>query len=835
MKRTHLAGLFALTVSGFIIATSLRMKISALPDVKIQTSDLYQYYLPLFSFAKRNLLAGSIPFWNPHQMVGTPFFTTNSYGLLYPPNWLILLFDLPEAILAIQIMAVVIGMLGTFLYSRYLKLQLPGIVVATVLFGYSIMRSSCPGNEAFNLTMGSSYCWFPFILLSAQRLFDRPALGPSLALTASLVLSFLAGHQQFFFYNCVLVSIYFIFLIAFTLSQSSFKNTSRRVLLFGVAFVFMVGLVSVQLLPTFELSLLSARNPTQQLYAAGDPFSKQFSAAGTTLNFFNYFGSSVLLIPFAFVSRRHRPIVFALLAALAYAFLFVLSNNVPCLSIFGRILFASSFRVQQRIIHSAYPLFALLAGIGLSSFWERGPIKIRNGNPRKIQWFWGVLIVYLSAVLHPVIILSVRLVYRSPGYLVMLLPGSLVLLVYLLCSRKHKADRRKLLIVPGVLLVAIGIIYHYDIFISVVYYSLLLAGILVSLLLLGDASRYSANTKLLYLYILAALVLADSSTTRYARWTVPAEIKTHYKELQDDPMLKWIQNNEIYDRMLLPLNKDTNPNIASMKEFYNLSGAEPFTLARWENYVRDVTGKKKFTEIHTSDNRFPFMGGLEYFSDVFLGQAKLAGLTSLKYILTQEFLGEEIREGTQCNWRLRYHGKTEPEFFVYENVYSLPRSYVVNHYSIAQNEQESLRMMRENIESLGCSVIIENGDPTFPPAEKLESPGEAQIKKYGINEVELRVETNEPSLVILTDSYYPGWRAYIDGIEQPIWRANSLFRAVEVPRGTHTLYFRYEPASFRLGLAISIVSAFVVILVVFFGKAGVFKWLPRTFPRCNQT
>jgi len=50
-------------------------------------------------------------------------------------------------------------------------------------------------------------------------------------------------------------------------------------------------------------------------------------------------------------------------------------------------------------------------------------------------------------------------------------------------------------------------------------------------------------------------------------------------------------------------------------------------------------------------------------------------------------------------------------------------------------------------------------------------------------------------LLVLHDIYYPGWRAIIDGTPTPIYRANILFRAIEMPKGKHTVRFEYAPFS----------------------------------------
>ena len=97
-----------------------------------------------------------------------------------------------------------------------------------------------------------------------------------------------------------------------------------------------------------------------------------------------------------------------------------------------------------------------------------------------------------------------------------------------------------------------------------------------------------------------------------------------------------------------------------------------------------------------------------------------------------------------------------------------------------------------------------------------KAEGKAAIEEYNNNEVTLRVETAGPALVILTDCYYPGWNVSVDGVRKPMLRANSIFRAVEVSPGAHTVVFRYQPHSFRWGAALSVGT----ILVAFAGLFG---------------
>lgn len=96
------------------------------------------------------------------------------------------------------------------------------------------------------------------------------------------------------------------------------------------------------------------------------------------------------------------------------------------------------------------------------------------------------------------------------------------------------------------------------------------------------------------------------------------------------------------------------------------------------------------------------------------------------------------------------------------------------------------------------------------PRAWFEGEGNVLIRRYEPNLVELRVSAKTDGTVVLSDTYYPGWTARVDGSRVTINRAHEALRSVEVKQGEHTVELRYEPLSFRWGLILSAVGLILI-------------------------
>ncbi len=141
-----------------------------------------------------------------------------------------------------------------------------------------------------------------------------------------------------------------------------------------------------------------------------------------------------------------------------------------------------------------------------------------------------------------------------------------------------------------------------------------------------------------------------------------------------------------------------------------------------------------------------------------------------------------------------------------------PRSFVVHEAVTAESDAQALELLRSAPAEVYSRVVISDARDA-PVIVGRREAGVAPVS-YTPRETVWDVGGTGGYLVN-TDAYYPGWKAYVDGAPAQLLRANLAFRAVLVPRGRHTVTFRYEPGSVSVGMGISAVAAFVIAGLLF--------------------
>jgi hypothetical protein len=260
----------------------------------------------------------------------------------------------------------------------------------------------------------------------------------------------------------------------------------------------------------------------------------------------------------------------------------------------------------------------------------------------------------------------------------------------------------------------------------------------------------------------------------------------------------------------------------------DVRGVGPVPIRRYYEYRRAISPKAATFTLH----------------DVPVIRSALLDLAAVRYVVlpTVESSGEAWSRPTETDPGLTvvYRGE---HVAIYENPAAAARVRIVHRSIVVPTEQEAYRKLREigssdgHAADLGLldAAILEPGDERSPP-RALAGSGSAQeyvriVSRRGDpDELEIETRVTAPAYVVIADTYYPGWKAWVDGHPSPIYPAHLLFRAVFVDQGNHRIVLRFQPTSFRLGVALFAVG---LVLCFFLVLRSVHKDAPRADRRAG--
>lgn len=189
-------------------------------------------------------------------------------------------------------------------------------------------------------------------------------------------------------------------------------------------------------------------------------------------------------------------------------------------------------------------------------------------------------------------------------------------------------------------------------------------------------------------------------------------------------------------------------------------------------------------------------------------QNRLADLLGIRFLITGESPEKML-------W-----GGLPRRVDVIERPGALPKAHLADHWYVVKGLADAARHMVDPTFDPLRDAVIEPGNLAFPseadrPSSSEESgTHEVRSIQYTWNTVALKVAANHRSLLVLNDTWYPGWKVMVDGNLQPIILTNMNFRGVFLEKGDHTVLFTYDPWQFRVGLAISLATLATVLLLL---------------------
>jgi hypothetical protein len=213
----------------------------------------------------------------------------------------------------------------------------------------------------------------------------------------------------------------------------------------------------------------------------------------------------------------------------------------------------------------------------------------------------------------------------------------------------------------------------------------------------------------------------------------------------------------------------------------------------------DALGRQPYTEFLLFANQLDFRR-----------QLKLLRAFNVRYLVTLRPLPEE---GITLMRQF-------PQYFswLYQIENSVPRAYLVNESVVGKSPNEVLKQISSPSFDPAQMVVLD-AEVLLQPKRRFVST--AKILRYQSQRVTIETTSNDSGILVFADSHYPGWKAYVDGREEPILRANHFFRAVILGEGEHIVEFKYEPISFKVGSIASLVTVLglgIVSVNTFFGS-----------------
>ena len=143
-----------------------------------------------------------------------------------------------------------------------------------------------------------------------------------------------------------------------------------------------------------------------------------------------------------------------------------------------------------------------------------------------------------------------------------------------------------------------------------------------------------------------------------------------------------------------------------------------------------------------------------------------------------------------------------------ENTNVLPRAYVPRHIRYERSGAAVVGAMARETDFANRAWLTV---PHYPPHEISNGPGEVTVRRQGFSIYDLDAKMDLDGWVVISDSHWPGWRAYVDGKRVETHDANHAFIGVFVPKGRHQVRLMYRPEAFTRGRTVTIVTALAAI------------------------
>ncbi len=232
---------------------------------------------------------------------------------------------------------------------------------------------------------------------------------------------------------------------------------------------------------------------------------------------------------------------------------------------------------------------------------------------------------------------------------------------------------------------------------------------------------------------------------------------------------------------------------------YDIQGYNPQQLRRYTEFLTALNGR----------------GQNYHFADLLpTGVASpLLNLLNVRYVLLDASLPPDRPDVVALTAGKREVFRTK-HVIVYENPAALPHAWIVHDVRPTEPNQVLPLLTGGTIDPRRTALIEGPAPAVAEPADP--SQESASVTRYEPEKITLAATATAPGLLVLSEVYADGWRAYVDGKRVDIVPTDHTLRGVPIPAGQHTVELRYEPPALRLGLFLSGVSTAAMLAVFAF-------------------
>ncbi|MCB1195151.1 hypothetical protein KDK77_03110 [bacterium] len=716
------------------------------PENILHFSDVVHVWFFIKTFMVESVRQfGELPLWNPLIFCGVPFVGNPQAAPFYPLFWLFLAVPVHYAITLLFMFHSILGGCGMYLYARHRRIPVWASLFSCIVF---MLNGRLMGHVfAGHLTILCAWAYMPWIFFAVDFFAFSRSVSSLFILAAMGALCFLGGLPQIVYY---IAGASFVYLIYITVRKDPAGIIScliRCILCAVVVAVF----VAVALLPIAEMMRFFQRSGGTDFQFASS-FSLQFKDLIT------------LVLPTFFTVPQH-------------------GSNI-----------ANGFFWERNVYCGVLPLFLILV-----SYRKR----------QKIYWqFFAVLcaVTFLFAMgsslpffrIFYLIIPGVRF-FRCPARIFLLTSFSVAVLSgYALQNiaedRFHSGIRpvyRILLLCAGLLIIVSEALYYTaHLIIPGARSAILLMLISGTLLFLWHKGYVK---KAVFICALLLLILFD---------LVPRAVPLVKSiPLTDIMPSSHIYNGFVSDESLFRIYDTVGAFPQYLGALFNvqqIGGDEPVMLSGYLQY------NQRMIRMTDADNNSEPLT-LSSFPVASLSRGidwPMLHFLNVKYIITnhklkEPFLIKEDEQALSDSSTDFYYGSydatrnvggiLQPKTYVYRNTAVLPRAFLIPYVPDAE------------------MPIDAQVDWYINDTHRILLP--AQVESYSPNEIVFVTESEDAASMVTSEIMYPGWEAYIDGARCSFVAVYDLFRAVYVPKGKHTVLFVYNPRSYRVGRAITLIGA----------------------------